>query len=128
MKGNQPKILLIDDEEDFLFFTEKNLSREKYQVITANSGKKGIKLARKNKPDLILLDIMMPEMTGFEVLEALKSDKNISKIPVIMLTALDDSRAREKAAKLKNEDFIAKPVSLEELRARIDLILESKGD
>lgn len=127
MKNNQPKILLIDDEEDFLFFAERNLTRENYQVITANSGQRGVKLAKKNKPDLILLDIMMPQMTGFEVLEALKNNKNTSEIPVVMLTALDDSRAREKAANLKNEDFIAKPVSLEKLRARIDSILESKG-
>lgn len=112
----------------FFFFVSRNLARENYKVIIANSGRKGIKLAVKEKPDLILLDIMMPQMTGFEVLDKIKQNKKTSEIPVVMLTALDDSRAREKAAELKNEDFIVKPVGLDELRSRIDLILKEVRD
>jgi len=124
MSSKTINILVIDDEEDFSYFVMRNLERlGYYNVTSATEGNKGLQMAKENKPDLILLDIMMPGITGFEVLEALKKDQNTKNIPVIMLTGVEDDEAKIKAANLKNEDYIAKPVELEELRSRIEKAL-----
>ena len=118
------KILIIDDEEDFAFFTKHNLERiDNYQVITTTEGNDGIKKAKEYRPDLILLDIMMPGINGFEVLRRLKEDKELKSIPVVMLTGKDDEESRAKAAGLRDDDYIVKPIEIEELRARIKKIL-----
>lgn len=121
------KILAIDDEEDFTFFLKHNLERIKYQIITASGGEEGIKLAKKHKPDLILLDLMMPHIDGFEVSKRLKEDPQTSSIPVVMLTAKDDEEARKKAESLKDEDYIIKPIEVEDLRSRIEEVLKKSG-
>ncbi len=118
------KILIIDDEKDFCFFVKQNLELTGgYQVIIAVSGKDGIAAAIRHKPDLIILDVIMPLMSGFEVLQALKDSKATTMIPVIMLTAVDTDEAREKALGLYNEDYIVKPVALSELKAKIEAVL-----
>ena len=118
------KILIIDDEEDFAFFTKHNLERiDNYQVITTTEGNDGIQKAKEYRPDLILLDIMMPGINGFEVLRRLKADKGLKSIPVVMLTGKDDEGSRAKAAGLRDDDYIVKPIEIEELRARIKKIL-----
>ena len=82
------KILIIDDEKDFCYFLKANLQLiSNYQVLISTKAKKGIKAARKEKPDLILLDILMPRIDGFEVLKRLKESEKTLHIPVIMLTA-----------------------------------------
>ena len=121
------KILIIDDEEDFSFFVKKNLERiEHYEVITAAEGKGGVEKAMQYEPDLILLDIMMPGISGFEVLRRLKSDEKTRAIPVIMLTGKDDDESKIKAAGLHNEDYIVKPAGAEELRSRIEKALKGR--
>jgi len=118
------KILIIDDEEDFCYFAKKNLEAiSNYEIITANKGKKGIQIARKEKPDLILLDIMMPGIDGFEVLKRLKANEKTLNIPVIMLTAKDEDESKIKAAGLYCEDYLVKPVEKLVLRAKIQKVL-----
>lgn len=121
------KILVIDDEKDFSFFLKKNLERLSYKVLVAANGKEGLQLAKRNKPDLIFLDIMMPGMSGFELLKSLKADKQTLSIPVIMLTGRDDQESQKLAASLGNQDYLIKPVELEELRSRIEKALTRRS-
>lgn len=118
------KILLIDDEEDFAFFVKANLGLiSNYEIIVATKGKKGIKTALKEKPALILLDIMLPGMDGFEVLKRLKKNEKTMNIPVIMLTAKNEDESKIKAAGLYCEDYIVKPIEIRILNAKIHKIL-----
>jgi len=127
MDVSKIKILAIDDEEDFTFFLKHNLERIKYQIITASGGEEGIELAKKEKPDLILLDLMMPKIDGFEVSRRLKEDPKTTSIPIVMLTAKDDEEACKKALSLKNEDYLIKPMEVEDLRAKIEEVLKRTG-
>jgi len=118
------KILIVDDEEDFCYFVKKNLEAiSNYEIITATKGKKGIQIARKEKPDLILLDIMMPGIDGFEVLKRLKGNEKTQNIPVIMLTAKDEDESKIKAIGSYCEDYIVKPVENIVLKAKIHKVL-----
>lgn len=118
------KILIIDDEKDFGFFVKQNLELVGgYNVMVTTGGKDGIAAALRYKPDLILLDVIMPQMSGFEVLQALKDSTATTMIPVIMLTAVDTDEAKEKALGLYNEDYIVKPVAISELKTKIDAVL-----
>jgi DNA-binding response OmpR family regulator len=121
----EKKILIIDDEKDFCYFVKKNLEAiSNYEIITANKGKKGIQIARKEKPDLILLDIMMPGIDGFEVLKRLKGNERTQRIPVIMFTSKDEDEAKIKASGLYCDDYIVKPVENVVLRAKIHKVLD----
>ena len=118
------KILIIDDEKDFAFFVKANLQLiSTYDVFIATRGKKGIKTALKEMPDLILLDIMMPGMDGFEALKRLKNDERTYHIPVIMLTAKNEDESKIKASGLYADDYIVKPVEIKTLKAKIHKIL-----
>lgn len=118
------KILIVDDEKDFAYFVKANLQLlGNYEVIVATKGKKGIKSALKEKPDLILLDIMMPGMDGFEVLERLKRDEKTMNIPVIMLTAKNDDESKIEAAGLYCEDYVVKPAEIKVLNSKIQKVL-----
>jgi len=121
------KILIIDDEEDLSFFVKANLELAgEYEVIVVTSGKAGIKAASQYKPDLILLDIMMPKIDGFEVLKKLKSSPTTFSIPVIMLTAKADEESRLRASKLYDEDYIIKPVQIDFLKTKIEEVLNRR--
>lgn len=118
------KILMIDDEEEFLDFVKTNLElRGDYKVITAKDGEKGIGLAEKRKPDLILLDIIMAGIDGFEVLKRLRAGERTKSIPVIMLTARTDDEAMMKALELHDDGYIAKPLRMEELEEKVEKAL-----
>lgn len=122
------KILIIDDEKDFAYFIQSNLQfLKKYEVYTALNGKSGIKKAARYRPDLILLDIMMPEMNGFEVLKVLKEKDKTLDIPVIMLTAKTDDKSVIEAAGLYCEDYIVKPIKINDLRSQVDEVLARFG-
>jgi len=116
-------ILVIDDEESFTFFVKLNLqtnNRYDFKVTTANSGEEGLKLAKTLRPDLILLDIIMPEMCGTEVAEKLLLDSRTKNIPIIFITAVvQKDEVAEEAGMMGGREFIAKPVSKEELICRI---------
>lgn len=122
------KILLIDDETDFAKLVKKNLeSIGDFEVYTADEGSQGITLAKKIKPVLILLDIMMSGVDGFGVLEKLKADVDTLHIPVIMLTARTDEESMVKAAGLYEDAYISKPVEAQDLKVKIEEVLKRGG-
>ena len=123
------RILIIDDELYFAKLVKMNLELSgNFKVETAVRGREGVKLAVKLKPHLILLDLLMPDIDGFEVLEILKKDSKTARIPVIMLSAKSDEETRIQVLKKKGVKlFITKPVGAEELRAKITKVLEGKA-
>jgi len=102
------KILIIEDEETISSMYEASMTKAGFEVILASDGEAGIKMAVKNHPDLILLDVMIPKIDGFAVLERLKSDSVTKKIPVVMLTNLGQSEDKEKGKKLGAVDYWVK--------------------
>ena len=119
------KILMVDDERDICLLIKQNLELSgDYKVIIANSGRDGISAARHEKPDLILLDIIMPGVSGFDVLRELKAKDETCPIPVIMLTAVGTEEAKEKAMSLYNEDYLVKPVRTDVLKQKIEEVLK----
>ena len=96
------------------------------QVIFASEGRTGIKIAERINPDIILLDLILPGMDGFEILRTLKKNKETTDIPVIMLTVKGDEASKLRALKLYSDDYISKPVGADKLRARIKKILSKK--
>ena len=109
------KILIIDDETDFTDVIRIRLESSGYTVVVANSGADGLVLAEKEHPSLILLDIMMPEMDGMEVLRRLKASVGARHIPVIMLTARGETQTIFKAEQLGMTDYLIKPCESAEL-------------
>jgi len=121
------KILMIDDEKEFCMVVKQNLEMKgDYCVEIAMDGKSGIAAALRSKPDLILLDIIMPGIGGFEVLRELKGKKETTSIPVVMLTAVGSEEAKEKALGLYDEDYIVKPVLIKDLDAKIKAVLSRR--
>ena len=108
-------ILLVDDEPDFVEVTKMRLEANNFDVITARDGKEGLETARREKPDLILLDVMMPDMDGFRVLSKLRRSPETQEIPVIMLTAKGESKSIFKAKDMGSTDYLIKPCDSEEL-------------
>jgi DNA-binding response OmpR family regulator len=108
-------ILVIDDEKDVLRVVELNLRADGFNVIAVSNGRAGIKAAKEHKPNLILLDVMMPEMSGLEVLMELKWDKKLKKIPVIMLTAKSTVGDMDHAFNRRADAYITKPFDGEKL-------------
>ncbi|CCJ33375.1 MULTISPECIES: winged helix-turn-helix domain-containing protein [Caloramator] len=117
------KILLIDDELHIIELLKYNLETNGYKVFYALNGKEGLKLAIEKKPDLILLDIMLPEMDGFDVCKELKKNESISNIPIIMLTAKSEEFDKILGLELGADDYITKPFSVRELLARVKVVL-----
>lgn len=110
------KILLVDDEPNILQFLEMGLQNEGFDVQTAQDGMTGVTLAKQFQPHIIILDVMMPGMDGFEVCRMLKKTENVA---IIMLTAKDEVEDRVKGLTLGADDYVMKPFSFEELLARI---------
>ena len=114
-KGN--KILIADDEPDILEIIQYNLTREGYQVLTAKDGDDALMKAKSFLPDLIILDIMMPNKNGVEVCEILRKQTAFKDTLIIFLTALSDEGSQVKGLETGADDYISKPVKLEELRS-----------
>ncbi|MBC8392586.1 MAG: response regulator [Deltaproteobacteria bacterium] len=123
--AEKAKILIIDDEEDFAYFIKLNLeSTDRFEVLTSTSGQDGINLAMEKKPDLIFIDILMPEMHGTEVAEILLQNRATKSIPMIYLTAVATKKDVEtKGGVIGGRQFIAKPVTAEELIEVIESVL-----
>jgi len=102
------KILLIEDDEFLRKVMLRKLKAENYDAVEAIDGKNGLKVAKEEKPDLILLDLVLPEVDGFEVLAELKKDKKLSKIPVIILSNLGEQEEVKKGLKLGAVDYLIK--------------------
>ncbi|MDP8253733.1 MAG: response regulator [Candidatus Kaelpia aquatica] len=120
------KILLIDDEEDFCHFVKLNLEDTgRFEVSTATSGIKGIEMAKEKKPDLILLDLLMPVMDGSEAAEHLLKNETTKHIPIVFVTALTRKKEVDSHyGTIGGRTFLAKPVTPEELIQCIERVLE----
>jgi CheY-like chemotaxis protein len=121
------KVLVIEDEPDIAGGLEARLDLEGYKVVIAKDGQEGVERARAEKPDLILLDIMIPLLNGYDVLNLLKSDPHTKGIPVIVLTALPHVEDAENAFQAGAEDFINKPYTNERLMQKVYKYLPKKG-
>jgi len=117
------RILIVDDDPDILQFVEMNLDMDGFDTQTAESGRIALEVARERPPDLILLDVMMPELDGLTVLRRLRSSPATSSIPVVLLTAKALAEDRVRGLDLGADDYITKPFDIEELLARVKAVL-----
>ena len=118
------KILVVDDEDHILHMIKKRLESNGFTVFTAKKGHDGIEIARENKPDLILLDVMLPDLNGRVVCRVLKEDPATAKIPVIFLTAKDTMEEKMAEYEVGGECHIAKPFNGQELVEKIKRTLQ----
>jgi CheY-like chemotaxis protein len=126
---SKTKILLVDDDKDFVEATKLVLESKPYEVVVAYDGDEGLAKARKEKPDLIILDIIMPVKDGFSAAEQLKKDSELKKIPVIMLTSFSEkggetSLSVSQGLALDADDYVDKPVAPQELLRRVERLLK----
>ncbi len=121
------KILAVDDEEDILELLRFNLTKEGFAVIGAASGEEALKFARAEKPELILLDLLLPGIDGLEVARRLKKDASTKEIPIIMVTAKGEEADIVTGLEVGAEDYITKPFSRKVLVARVRAVLRRKG-
>jgi len=121
------KIMVVDDEQDILQFLDLVLRERGYEVIKATNGQEALTLAATEKPDLVLLDVMMPEMDGWEVLKLLRVDPETEHIPVAMLSARTEAKDRVQGLQEGAIDYICKPFALPELLEKIEGILKHAG-
>jgi two-component system alkaline phosphatase synthesis response regulator PhoP len=127
--AKKAKILLIDDDVDFVEATKTVLEREPYEVVVAHEGDEGLQKARTEKPDLILLDVIMPVKDGFSAAEQLKKDPLLGKIPVLMLTAYSSKGPGSgipvsRGYGLQAEDYLEKPIEPKELLTKVKSYLK----
>ena len=120
------RVLVVDDEERNRRLLVAMLEAEGYSAAEAPDGARALELARHNRPDIVLLDVMMPGMDGYEVARALKADSATKAIPVVMVTALDDRDSRLRGLDAGAEEFVTKPVDRSELRVRVRNLLRLK--
>lgn len=120
-------ILVIDDEKDIVKLLQYNLEKEGYQVLSALSGEEGLEAARNKKPDLILLDLMLPGVDGLEVCRLLKTDPKTRLIPVMMLTAKGSEIDQVVGLELGASDYVPKPFSVKVVLARVKNLLRTKA-
>lgn len=124
--GRASTLLVVDDNEMNRDMLSRRLERQGYQVSTASNGREALDMVRHNDFDLVLLDIMMPEVNGYQVLESLKQDDGLKHVPVIMISALDDVDSVVRCVELGAEDYISKPFNPTLLRARVSASLDKK--
>lgn len=121
------KILLVDDESDILEFVSYNLSKEGFQVITCNNGKEAIQLAQKENPDLIILDVMMPEMDGIETCHELRTIEKLKDTLIIFLSARGEDYSQVAGFDAGADDYVSKPIKPRLLVSRVKAVLRRKG-
>jgi len=125
--NDNPQILVVDDEPDILEFVKYNLQKEGFRVSTAENGLQGLEEARRVKPDLIILDIMMPEMDGVEVCRQLRSEPIFNNTVVAFLTARDEDYSQIAALDVGGDDYITKPIRPRVLVSRVNALLRRSG-
>jgi putative two-component system response regulator len=126
LTGSKPRILVVDDEVQILKLLSAQLAPQGFELLTATSGEQALELARGIDIDLVILDVLMPGMNGFEVCRRIKGNEATRLLPVILLTALQDSESRLKGIKAGADDFISKPANREELFARTRSLIRVK--
>jgi len=128
MPAARPRILVVDDEADLVAVLRLGLELEGFEVIDAGDGEHGLERARKDQPDLILLDLMLPKLDGYKVCRALKFDDGYKRIPIFILSARPGEQDRRLAFEMGAEAFITKPYELPDLVARIRRRLRPAGE
>ena len=123
----EKKVLICDDEPYILESVSFIVKEEGYEVLTAEDGNEGLRLLRSERPDLVLLDIMMPGKTGFEVCREVKADKSMCSTYVILLTAMGQDRDMEDGYQSGADEYITKPFSPRALRRRLHELLDETG-
>jgi DNA-binding response OmpR family regulator len=124
--NDRKKIIIIEDDRDIVKLVKYNLEKLGMEVFEAYNGQEGLDLARGKSADLIILDLMLPQIDGYEVLKNLKEDKNITDIPVIILSAKVSAGAVIKGFQMGASDYIPKPFSIDELASKVKGLLEEK--
>ena len=119
MEKHDKKILVVDDEPDILKVVTFRVKKLEYEVVTATNGQEALDLIQKEEPDLILLDIELPVMNGYEVCQRVKTNEKLKHIPIIFLTASSASKIAEKVKELNADDYLIKPFDSEELLKKI---------
>ena len=119
-RSNPARILIVDDDPDTVFILSRHLQREGFVAIEALCGADCLRIARETEVDVILLDLMMPGMDGFQVCREIKGDPKTAEIPVILITGRTDVEARREGIRLGASEFLTKPVSCRQLVARIN--------
>jgi len=120
---SRKKILVVDDEEDILELVSFNLSKEGYQTTCVTTGEETLKITRKDPPDLIVLDLMLPGMDGLEVAKSIRNDSRTADIPIVMLTAKGEEADVVAGLELGADDYVTKPFSPRILAARVKAVL-----
>jgi two-component system phosphate regulon response regulator PhoB len=117
------RILLIEDDEGIHKVVSYNLQRAHHEVVSGHRGREGLELARTRGPDLVVLDLMLPDLPGTQICASLKADRATARIPIIILTARGDERDRVHGLELGADDYVVKPFSVQELMLRIAALL-----
>lgn len=125
MDERRKKILIVDDEETLLLMFKTHLNASGYDVVTAASGKAGLAMMEQENPDLVLLDVMMPEMNGFAVCRAIRQNPAWKKLPVIMVTGLHGETDAQEGKISGATDFLTKPINYDDLKKRISKYIGS---
>ncbi len=123
LSGTRVKILVVDDERSTVDALRISLESDNYDVVEAYTGFRAIEKARTEIPDLILLDIILPDMTGYEACNRLKKDPSTRSIPIVMLTGMNGANDKMVGMDLGADDYITKPFDLNDLKARIRIVL-----
>jgi DNA-binding response OmpR family regulator len=123
VEREQPVVLAADDDEDILELIAFRLEHSGYTVLQARDGEEALDLARTSRPDLAVLDVMMPKLDGFEVTRRLREDASTTRMPIILLTARTQEADVQRGFDAGADDYIRKPFSPQELRARVQAIL-----
>jgi DNA-binding response OmpR family regulator len=123
IERERPVVLAADDDEDVLELIAFRLERSGYTVIVARDGEEALALARRKRPDLAVLDVMMPKLDGFELTRRLRADEATSRMPIILLTARAQDADVQRGFDVGADDYLRKPFSPQELRARVQAIL-----
>ncbi|HEA67173.1 MAG TPA: response regulator [Desulfobacterales bacterium] len=126
--NEKKRILVVDDEPDFASIVQGNLEKEGFEVEVAYNGVEGLEKVKANPPDVIVLDVMMPEKDGYKMCKELKADEQFADIPVIMLTAVGDHvtstrYSHQDGRSMEAEDYLAKPASAEEITTSVKRLL-----
>lgn len=124
MKPSAPKIMVVDDDEEFTKLYKEYLKMVGFEAVSENQSSKAIQMAYSEKPDVFVLDLMMPEPDGFQLCRLLRADPNFQRTPIIIVTALTDLDSKLVAMGAGADDYLTKPFHIEELKSRINALLE----
>jgi phosphate regulon transcriptional regulator PhoB len=119
----QPRILIIEDDKDIIELVRYNLESEGYQASASSDGMAGLAQIRKSAPDLLILDLMLPKLSGLEICKEIRRDERLNRLPILMLTARSDEADRVVGLELGADDYVTKPFSPRELIARVKALL-----